>query len=379
MSAKIIIGADLVPTKNNFEYFKSGNVEKLIGKELIEKLNQADFKIFNLEVPLTNRETPICKCGPNLWAPTDTIVGLQAINPCFFTLANNHILDQGEQGLFSTMQVLDNANIKYAGAGKNIEEALQPYNIDINGIKVGIYCCAEHEFSIATSTRPGANPFDPLESLDHIVSLKEKCDYVICLYHGGKEHYRYPSPELQKTCRKIIEKGADLVVCQHSHCIGCEEKWLNGCIVYGQGNFLFDDSDSRFWQTSVLIEIDLLERGIKYIPLQKTGSCVKLAGNDEGKKIISEMQTRSKQIQKTEFVEEEYSRLAKSMLFDYISRDDIMLNSLIFKIFNKISGHQLGKKLIQKKLKRYSMCYINQYHCEAHRELILKGLEELER
>ena len=66
------------------------------------------------------------------------------------------------------------------------------------------------------------------------------CNSII---NGGKEHYRYPSPDLQKICRKFIDKGADLVVCQHSHCIGCEEKYNHGTIVYGQWNFLFDRSN----------------------------------------------------------------------------------------------------------------------------------------
>jgi len=55
-----------------------------------------------------------------------------------------------------------------------------------------VYTCAEHEFTIATENTPGANPFDPLESLDHIQELKSKCDFVLVLYHGEKAHYRYP-------------------------------------------------------------------------------------------------------------------------------------------------------------------------------------------
>ena len=80
------------------------------------------------------------------------------------------------------------------------------------GKKIGIYACVEHEFTVATEKESGANPIDLLETPDHIVELKKQCDYVIVLYHGGKEQYRYPSPNLQKTCRKLVEKGADLVV-----------------------------------------------------------------------------------------------------------------------------------------------------------------------
>lgn len=77
MPFRIMIGADLVPTESNAELFKRGDARTLVGEELLEKLNSADYTIFNLEVPLTDEQHPIIKCGPNLIAPTDTIVSAQ--------------------------------------------------------------------------------------------------------------------------------------------------------------------------------------------------------------------------------------------------------------------------------------------------------------
>lgn len=380
MSANIIIGADLVPTKSNFEYFIKGNIEQLIGKELVYELKQADFTIFNLEVPLTDNETPIVKCGPNLSAPTDTIVGLSVINPYFFTLANNHILDQGKQGLLSTIDVLKKANISYAGVGENINEATTPFIKNINGIMVGIYCCAEHEFSIATETECGANPFNPLESLDHILLLKEKCDYVICLYHGGKEHYRYPSPNLQKICRKIVDKGADLVVCQHSHCIGAHEEWGTGNIVYGQGNFLFDDCDDECWKTSLLINLKIsrdnneLKSKINFIPLEKQREKVRLSTD---KRILENFYNRSKSIEDIQCVKEMYDEFAENTIYNYLSAlEGNKNNSLLVRGLNKLLCHRFTKW----RLKRIyggkeNLCIQNFIECEAHRELLIQGLK----
>jgi len=171
------------------------------------------MRIFNLEAPITDELNPISKCGPNLIAPTSTIKGIKALNPSLITLANNHILDQGVRGLNSTRDILNSNDIPFVGVGDNLTAASKPYILQRDNLKIGVYACAEHEFSIATDTSPGANPFDPLESLDHIQDLKSMCDYVIVLYHGGKEHYRYPSPYLQKVCRKMVQKGADLIVC----------------------------------------------------------------------------------------------------------------------------------------------------------------------
>lgn len=372
---KFIIGADLVPTDSNIDLFASADVETLIGKDIKKLLDSASFTIFNLEVPLTDLSTPIKKCGPNLIAPTKTIAGLKAINPHFFTLANNHILDQGEQGLKSTTALLDKCGIDYAGAGKDVEEAAKPYIFEHDGKKIGIYCCAEHEFTIATENTPGANPFDPLNSLDHVMELKKQCDYVIVLYHGGKEHYRYPAPYLQKVCRKLVDKGADIVVCQHSHCIGCEEKWHEGTIVYGQGNFLFDAADNEYWNTSLLIELNIGNKlEVSYIPLCKNENVVQMAGKTEAETILKQFHKRSSDILCKDFIQENYSKFAESMILGYYYRISGKFSSFLpIRIINKLSNYLFLRLMYGPEEK---IIIENCLECEAHRELFSQFLKD---
>lgn len=372
---KLIIGADLVPTESNAELFKSGNAEGLIGEELQMLLNEADYKIFNLEVPLTNVLSPIDKCGPALIASEDTIEGYKAIGVDCLTIANNHIMDQGVQGLKSTLDILENAKISYVGGGYNLEQATKPLIIEDSERKIGIYACAEHEFSIATKSCPGANPFDPLESLDHIAKLKAQCDYVVVLYHGGKEHYRYPSPNLQKICRKIIEKGANLVICQHSHCVGCEEKYNGGTIVYGQGNFLFDCSSSEFWQTSMLVLVDDCGE-VSYTPLRKHDNVVRLANGSDADEIINAFFQRSEEIKQEGFIDEKYREFASSMLNQYLFAFSGIKRTFFYKVFDKLSGHRMTQWILSRKyIKEKKLALKNYIECEAHRELFLKGLK----
>ena len=103
---RILIGADLVPTKSNEMLFCSGDNIALVGEELLNLLKEADYRIFNLEVPLTNTASPITKCGPALIAPTNTVAGYKALKVDLLTLGNNHIMDQDKQGLFSTIHTL---------------------------------------------------------------------------------------------------------------------------------------------------------------------------------------------------------------------------------------------------------------------------------
>lgn len=370
----IIIGADVVPTLSNTDLFKNGDAVSLAGKELCELLGQADYVICNLEIPLSDQTSPIDKFGPNLIAPTSCINGIRALGISLVTLANNHIFDHGEQGLTSTIRELNKAGIAFTGAGNSLSEANKPFYFSVQDKCYGVYACAEHEFSIAGENSPGANPFDVFESPDHIASMKDRCDYVIVLYHGGKEHYRYPSPYLQKACRKMVEKGADLVICQHSHCIGCEEKYRDGTIVYGQGNFIFSQNDNEFWNTGLLIEVSGNGR-INYIPVIRTTDGVRLADAKEKTKILDEFILRSKRITETGFIENEYREYAIKSINGYIKYFSVFHNSLFFRGLNKLSHYLLEKQIVHRYLGKRQTGLINFIECEAHRELFITGLK----
>lgn len=371
----VLIGADFVPTESNKEYFSEGNISYLFGNELLDILRRADYRIFNLETPLSDIKNPIEKVGPSLVAPTSTVNAYKAINVNLLTLANNHIMDQGVDGLTSTIHTLKNAQINYVGVGRTLEEASKSFIIDINQKKIGIYACAEHEFSIATNDMPGANPYDPFDSLDHISSLRKESDYVIVLYHGGKEYYRYPSPQLQKRCRKMIEMGANLVICQHSHCIGCEEKVHGGTIVYGQGNFLFDHNESESWQTGVLVEItDCLN--INYIPIIKKGNRVRLGSASDTEQIMNDFETRSNEILQEGFINTHYSQLANEYLMKYLYAL-YGKETVLFRVINRLSRGKIREiKLRRKYGKRQFRAIRNFIECEAHHELLLEALKE---
>lgn len=378
---KLLFGADLGPTKTNFELFAAGDAQSLLGEELLQTLQQADLRCFDLEVPLTDRDTPIAKHGPKLRAPENTVAGIKAMGINLLTLANNHILDQGQTGLKATLEALDGAGIPHFGTGL-YPDCAAPYIFEKDGKKVGIYACAEHEFSVATEEQPGANPFEALESPDHVTQLKAKCDYVVVLYHGGKEHYRYPSPELQKVCRKLVEKGADLVLCQHSHCIGSAEQYQSGTIIYGQGNFLFDRADNEFRNSAILVQVND-DFSVNYLPLLKNGNGVKLAQGQEAQNILDAFHARSEQIKDAAFVKKSYEAFAKGNGTHYLLLlQNINGKSFLNRGLNKLTHGSWYRWRLRKMTAEKRIALQNYLECEAHRELlrqVLKGEKEMER
>ena len=314
MKGRILIGADIVPTPKNFEYFKSANAEKLLGKELKAIFDRADYRIFNLETPLTDNGKPILKTGPNLSAPTYTVAGYKAMGIDLLTVANNHTMDQGREAFRETLALLRDVGIEYIGGGLTPEEAKETKIIELSGKKIGVIAFCEHEFSWIDDYGIGANGFDPLVSLEEIRELKKNCDYLIALYHGGRENFRYPSPTLQKVCRSIVRHGADLVICQHTHCVGAEEKYQGSTIVYGQGNTLFDHANSDnmpTWHTSILVEVGIEdgEFTVEYIPIEKRGEFTALSENPE---ILDGFYKRSKEILEDGFIKRNYTEFVMS-------------------------------------------------------------------
>lgn len=375
---RIYIGADLVPTDINKALFENGNGEALVGKELYEILKQSDLNVFNLEVPLTDVETPIVKFGNNLIAPTKTIHGYKALEPIFLTLANNHSLDQGEEGLTSTLNLLKNQDIAHAGAGSSLKEAKKPFIFEKEGIRIGFYLCVEHEFTVASCHTMGANPFDVLESFDEVLALKEQCDYVIVLYHGGKEFYRYPSPMLQRYCRKFIDRGANLVICQHNHCVGSREDYNGGSIIYGQGNFIFNSefyiNHKEFVKDSLLIRVEAIKDSfiVSEVPIRSTKMGTRQATESEADETLTAYKQRSENIKDAHFVAQAYKDFADTHIKRYLR--EFIGRSCIIRAINAL----FGRKLMQLILGKTSYLAIQNYlECEAHHELFLRGIKNI--
>nr|WP_319520912.1 CapA family protein [uncultured Sphaerochaeta sp.] len=369
----ILIAGDIVPTKTNEQLFIDGNMSSLLGESLLEIFKNADITSVNLECPLTTSEVPIDKNGPNLQALPETINGIKALNPTVVGLANNHILDYGEKGLEDTLSLLENYEISYVGVGNNLEEVARSVHVvEEKGWRIGFYACAEHEFSIASDESPGANPFDALVTGDIIKSLKadRKLDILIVLYHGGKEYYQYPSPGLQKVCRHLVEKGANLVVCQHSHCIGAFEHYLKGDIIYGQGNLIFDMKHPLSKQSlllSYVLEKDKSPQ-LSFIPIKNivdsSGTLAKAEGNEK-EAILDSFYTRSKELNDPKIINEKYTKFARDMLRGYL-----LIASPYGKWFDRFDRHIFKGKLIKWLYPKRKLLGIqNIIECEAHREL----------
>ena len=292
----ITLCGDVSITQKNRYLWEEGNVQSIFGK-ISQLFHSSDRVIVNLECALTEKDTAIRKFGPNLKGPAIAADILKEAGVTDCGLSNNHIYDFSKPGMDDTVRELERVGLNYTGIGVNEADSRKDLVIEQDGKTVRVITVCEHEYSYAMSDFLGARPYDPYDTAEDIRNAKKAADYVIVMYHGGKEQCRYPSPRLRKLCRAMVMEGADLVLCQHSHCIGCTEEFQSGTIVYGQGNFHFlypDYSKEAGWTEGLAVRVDLTEKpSIQLIPVVTTETGMDLASEEVASQILDELAARN--------------------------------------------------------------------------------------
>ena len=235
---KTLLLGDICAGPKNAHLFEIGDLQ-LLFNDTLPVFKGNDIMFVNLECAITESNNAIKKFGPNLKVPKETATVLKNIGTTLCGLSNNHIFDFGKEGVADTISALDEEGIPYTGFGKNYDDSRKNYIVEKDGEKVAFVAVCEHEYSYALENRMGSRPFDPFDTMEDIRKAKVEADRVIVLYHGAKELCQYPSPRLIKACREMVNNGADVILCQHTHCIGCYENYKDAHILYGQGNFHF--------------------------------------------------------------------------------------------------------------------------------------------
>ncbi len=373
----LLVGGDVCPTLRNEDLFKTGDVGRLFGK-LSTQFLRADFTIVNLECPLTAKGERCIKVGPNIKAHPNCIEGFKAADITAVNLSNNHIMDYGPEGIYSTIKAFHRAGIFTFGGGENQEQAKEMLVLERNGIRIGFIGMAESEFSIATNTSPGANPLFFRGFFRTLRNNNGRFDLLVVLLHAGAQGCPFPSPWLQDTCRFLIELGADVVICQHSHCAGCYEHYEDGFIVYGQGNLIYDTKTTmkESWREGFLVRIDIsnqLEKTMTLIPF--------LQSNDKpGADRMSEEKERGflETIDKlSEKILNRHQLYDMWLDFCLQNRNSYYLEMAFGSFDNRIMRAlnrrtNLAEKLISK---RHRLLLQNLIRCESHREAVLTLLQ----
>lgn len=165
------------------------------------------------------------------------------------SLANNHSLDWGYEGLEETMRTLDAAGIHHAGAGQDFLAAGAPAELQISeGKKLHFYACATTDSGLkrfwnATPEKPGVHEMylkDPRWLPDQVRLNKKEGDFVVVSVHwGGNWGYTIPGGQML-LAQRLIDAGADVVHGHSSHHVKGIEVYKGRPIFYGCGDLMND-------------------------------------------------------------------------------------------------------------------------------------------
>jgi len=94
----------------------------------------------------------------------------------------------------------------------------------------------------------------------------------------------------------MVNNGADVVLCQHTHCISCYENYRGGHILYGQGNFHFvklASSMPETWDSLLAVEYDTVTNEIAFTPIVNTDVGITLAKGAQKEALMAGFAARS--------------------------------------------------------------------------------------
>ncbi|MGA2503352.1 MAG: CapA family protein [Anaerolineales bacterium] len=240
-------------------------------------LNPADILVGNLECALTTSTDPQHK-SYTFAAPPETAKALALAGFDILSLANNHAMDYGSQGLFDTQDTLSQYGIEGLGAGANTKEAHTPVILQRNGLKLAFLAFADipNEITgfdaqswIANATQPGIAWADPEQMKKDVAAARLQADVVVVLLHSGLENSTVISANQRAEAYAAIDGGAALVIGSHSHILQSIEKYHGGLIAFSLGNFVFDDYKG-ISNATIILQVILTKQGFQsynYIPV----------------------------------------------------------------------------------------------------------------
>lgn len=367
----ILIVGDLFPTEQNVSFFSKGDTDSLFGKEIIQLFSSADFTICNLEGALTDHLDKCRKTGPVKVAATSAVEAYKklGIDLCF--LANNHVTDGGHQGMIDTMRTLDNAGIKHIGAGRNQNEIVRFVIQKVGGINIGFYNVSETMYNKPTNDTAGVWLYDEYVVCRELEQLKKQCDYLLVLYHGGIEKFHYPSPEMRKRFHRMADCGADMILAQHTHCIGSEEYYKGSYLLYGQGDFLLKNFAPGLTDTGLIVEL-VIENGQVQIKKHKVKSVDNLFVRYDEHQDLSEFNTRSNMVGDEDYVYQEFQEFCDKELRLYLTafKSPSKLRLRLKRFFPKAY-----KKWLYQYNERDLMFVLHTLRSEQNRETAIVGIE----
>lgn len=280
-------------------------------------LHKLDLVFGNCEGAFTDNPHVAPSAGFAVFAPESNGRGLADAGFDVMSVANNHIVDAGHQGLADTLSLLHSQGIKTVGAGASETAARAAAIVEHNGVKIGFLGFASvfpvgyeargstpglsqmrvhsfieplnhHEAGVPPQVRTIPDPQDVELLRSLIEDLRRKVDVVIVSHHWGQFRPVFLTEYERLLGHASIDAGADIVLGHHHHFLRGVELYRGKPIYYGIGHFVFDAAGIEMtgWLRKELGEYAMYPReGYPYLPFHPDArmtmvACCEFEGGD---------------------------------------------------------------------------------------------------
>ena len=268
-ATSIIFTGDILLDRGVRKVIEHHGTSYLFDKQVDSILHTANVVVGNLECPATSIKAPMQKRfifrGEPSW--------LSVLKQHRFThlnLANNHSVDQGRNGLMDTRDNIIKAGMMPIGAGKNIADAAKAVLLTEQPHKVWLIASLRMalENYAYLPEKPCVNQEAIAAIMKRIRTIKQEDPQAVVLVslHWGAEHTLQPVPSQRLDAHRLINAGADALICHHTHTLQTIEHYKGRDIYYSIGNFIFDQQ-KPINTKACMVKVEVTKDQIKTTPI----------------------------------------------------------------------------------------------------------------
>ncbi len=219
-------------------------------------LSAADITMVNLETAITGRGVPQPK-EFHFRAPASALTALRSAGVDVATMANNHAVDYGPQGLADSLAAIRSSHFPVIGIGSDAATAYAPYTTTVRGQRVAILAASQiPDYTLTAWTATASGPGIASAFSDRLVAAvrqaRRHAQIVLVYVHWGQEGDGCPLPAQRDLAQRLSDAGASAVVGTHAHLL-LGAGWLGRTYVdYGMGNYVWWRDNAYSNDTGVL-------------------------------------------------------------------------------------------------------------------------------
>ena len=281
-------------------YHNRGNdINQAFDQGLLEQMRNADIFMINNEFTFTGRGTPTVNKKFTFRANPGNVSMYEEMGVDIVSVANNHIYDYGEISLLDTLDTLEQAEIPYVGAGRNLQEAMTPVYYIANGMKIAFVSATQIERNSVPDTKEATQDsagvlrcMNPDNLLLVIEEAKKNSDYVILYIHWGTESQEAIDWLQEQQAPIYAQAGVDLIIGDHPHCLQKMDSVEGVPVIYSLGNFWFNSRTQNSCVVKVTLRAGEIE-SFQFIPCRQSDCRTALLTGQEKTEVLDYMRTIS--------------------------------------------------------------------------------------